>query len=149
MEGTEGVPPTGRVLFESSAALPVWRVGTDLCSVSGVAESIERFGERYLRRIYTAGELNYCMEAPWNAARRLAARFAAKEATIKVLRPRDFWPDWRAIEIRKDPGGWCEVHLKGSAEALADEAGIVFFDVSLSHDDAVACAVVIAQLAPA
>jgi holo-[acyl-carrier protein] synthase len=123
-----------------------WRVGTDLCSVSAVADSVSCFGQRYLGRIYTEDELAYCLAAPGQAAQRLAARFAAKEATIKVLRPRGFWPDWRTIEVRKDPGGWCDICLTGSAARLAAEEGIVGFDVSVSHENDLASAVVIAQV---
>ncbi len=149
MEGLRAGRPEGASEAESSVRPPAWRVGTDLCSVSAVAESVERFGERYLRRIYTDRELTYCLEAPCRSAERLAARFAAKEATIKVLRPRNWWPDWRTIEVRKDPGGWCDLRLTGSAARLAAEAGIVLLDVSMSHEDGVATAVVIAQLAAA
>ena len=91
------------------------RVGTDLCSVQDVADSVERYGDRYLRRVYTDHELEYCSSDPARSAERLAARFAAKEATVKVLRPNDARPDWRTIEVRRDPSGWCELSLTGSA----------------------------------
>lgn len=135
----------------ADAGFPVlpsrFRVGMDLCSVDSVAESIERFGQRYLTRIYTDEELHYSMCRRSGSAERLAARFAAKEATIKVLRPRDWWPDWRSIEIRTDPGGWCEVYLTGPSAKLAEEARVVSLEVSLSHDGGVASAVVIGELA--
>ena len=67
------------------------RVGTDLTCVADVASSIERFGDRYLRRLFTDHEL----DATGGAPERLAARFAAKEATVKVLRPTGAQPDWR------------------------------------------------------
>jgi holo-[acyl-carrier protein] synthase len=122
------------------------RVGIDLCSVREVAESIERFGDRYLRRIYTEHEVEYCGQDPALSAERFAARFAAKEATVKVLRPRDSWPDWRSIEVRRDPGGWCELSLTGAAAELARDADISSFAVSLSHDGGMANAVVVATL---
>jgi len=142
MEGTKA--PLDIVAAPKARA---WRVGTDLCSVEAVAESVDRFGQRYLRRVYTEDELQYCLDAPGRTAERLAARFAAKEATIKVLRPRDNWPDWRMIEIRKDPGGWCQVVLTGTAAQMAADAGIVVVDVSMSHDGAMASAVVLAHAA--
>jgi holo-[acyl-carrier protein] synthase len=114
-----------------------------------VAKSVERFGARYLRRVYTEGELAYCMEEPSRSAERLAARFAAKEATVKVLRPRHWWPDWRTIEVRRDPCGWCELVLTGSAADLAEEAGILSLAVSVSHEGAMASAVVMAQMSTA
>ena len=122
------------------------RVGIDLCSVREVAESIERFGDRYLRRVYTEHELEYCGQDPARSAERFAARFAAKEATVKVLRPRDSWPDWRSIEVRRDPGGWCELSLTGTAARLARDADIGSLALSLSHDGGMANAVVVATL---
>jgi holo-[acyl-carrier protein] synthase len=126
-----------------------WRIGHDLCSVRSVSQSIERFGERYLRRVFTESELAYSFESRGCPAERLAARFAAKEATVKVLRPRHWWPDWRSIEVRKDPGGWCDLRLTGRAAELAAEERIVFFELSMSHEDEVASAVVLALLASA
>ena len=54
----------------------------------------------------------------------LAARFAAKEAAIKALRPAGPQPDWRSIEVRRDPEGWCDMHLTGEAARLAEIAGV-------------------------
>jgi holo-[acyl-carrier protein] synthase len=119
------------------------RVGADITSVDQVADSIARFGERYLQRVYTDHEREFCSGAA-SAAASFAARFAAKEAAIKVLRPRGHQPDWRSIEVRRDPGGWCTMALSGYAAALAEEAGIVEMELSLTHDDDIAAAVVIA-----
>jgi holo-[acyl-carrier protein] synthase len=122
------------------------RVGIDLCSVQAVADSVATFGDRYLHRIYTEHELEYCGADPGRSAERLAARFAAKEAAVKVLRPRDARPEWRSIEVRRDPGGWCELVLTGSAAELAREASINSLSVSLSHEGDMANAVVVATL---
>jgi holo-[acyl-carrier protein] synthase len=122
------------------------RVGTDLCSVQDVADSVEHFGDRYLRRVYTDHELEYCSSDPMLSAERLAARFAAKEATVKVLRPTDVRPDWRTIEVRRDPAGWCELSLTGSAARLAQDAKIGALAVSMSHDGGIANAVVVATM---
>ena len=54
----------------------------------------------------------------------LAARFAAKEAMVKVLRPVGARPEWRDIEVHRADSGWCEIRLSGRAAAMADEAGI-------------------------
>jgi len=122
------------------------RVGTDLCSVEDVARSVATFGDRYLHRVYTDDELEYCGRDPARSAERLAARFAAKEATLKVLRPLDARPEWRSIEVRRDPAGWCELSLTGSAATLAREAGIASLAVSLSHEGGLANAVVVASM---
>jgi len=125
---------------------PSIRVGTDLCSVDQVAESIDRFGDRYLERVYTPDELSYCSSSPTQRNERLAARFAAKEATVKVLRTAGSRPEWRSIEIVRDPEGWCDIRLTGSAATLAESAGIVSLAVSMSHENDLASAVVIASV---
>jgi holo-[acyl-carrier protein] synthase len=120
------------------------RVGTDVTAVHEVAESVDRFGLRYLERIYTEHEISSCVGAPLVEAASLAARFAAKEATIKVLRPVGHQPDWRSVEVRRDPGGWCTMVLSGRAAVLAEQAGITDLAVSLTHEGDVAAAVVVA-----
>ena len=122
------------------------RVGTDLCSVRDVEASVEAFGDRYLRRVYTEHELEYCGRDPQRSAERLAARFAAKEAVVKVLRPREARPEWKSIEVRRDPDGWCELSLTGTAARLAREQAIDSLAVSLSHEAGLANAVVVATL---
>jgi holo-[acyl-carrier protein] synthase len=120
------------------------RVGADVVAVHQVAESVDRFGARYLERIYTEHELSSCIGGSPVRAASLAARFAAKEATIKVLRPVGHQPDWRSLEVRRHSEGWCTMSLSGHAATLADEAGIAELAVSLSHDGDVAAAVVVA-----
>jgi holo-[acyl-carrier protein] synthase len=120
------------------------RVGTDLIPVAHVAESVARFGDRYVGRIYTAHEVSCCQGTPAVVAAGLAARFAAKEATIKVLRPVDHQPDWRSIEIRRHRSGWCAVHLSDEAARMAEEQGISNLAVSLTHEAGMAAAVVVA-----
>jgi len=120
------------------------RVGADVAAVHHVAESIARFGDRYLRRVYTEHEIASCVGSPSVAAAGLAARFAAKEATIKVLRPLGHQPDWRSMEVRREQEGWCRMSLSGHAAALAHEAGIAEMEVSVTHDEDIAAAVVVA-----
>jgi holo-[acyl-carrier protein] synthase len=78
------------------------------------------------------------------AASRLAARFAAKEAVVKVLEPTGPRPDWRCIEVWTAANGSCQLRLTGSARQLAADAGITELAVSLTHEGAVAAAVVFA-----
>ena len=124
------------------------RVGADVVAVHQVAESVTRFGSRYLERIYTEHELSSCVGGAPVRAASLAARFAAKEATFKVLRPVGHQPDWRSVEVRRHAAGWCTMSLSGHAAALADEAGIGELAVSLTHDGDVAAAVVVALCSP-
>ena len=132
---------------DSAPRGPRMRVGTDLVAVKNVAESIAKFGERYLARVFTPSERAYCTEVGRDAASHLAARFAAKEATMKALRPEGDAIDWQSIEVVRMPGGWCELAVTGAARALADKAGITSFSVSLSHDGEYATAVVVAERA--
>lgn len=128
------------VLDTSSAATP--RIGCDMVRVEDVTASVERFGDRYLRRVFTPHELDVCSGPARD--QRLAARFAAKEAVVKVLRPRDIALPWRSIEIRRQSWGGCEVALSGNASMLAREQRLADFQVSISHESEYAIAMVMA-----
>jgi holo-[acyl-carrier protein] synthase len=121
-------------------------VGIDLVSVPDVRQSCCDFGERYLRRVYTAHELEECGQSA-DPAPRLAARFAAKEATIKALSVEHAQPPWTSIEVWRHPRGWCEIRLTGQAARLAAERRIDRIAVSLSHEGDMAAAVVLATTA--
>ena len=122
------------------------RAGVDLVSVAAVRDSLEEHGEHYLRRVYTERERQECTTpAGVVDPERLAARFAAKEATLKVLRPREEGIPWNAIEVRRDPSGWVEVELSGPARALAMDAGVSDLSLSISHEGGFATAVVVAS----
>jgi holo-[acyl-carrier protein] synthase len=116
------------------------RVGIDLVQAATVAEALAEHGERYLQRVYTPAEIAECDGDPL----RLAARFAAKEAAMKVLRPsRDAAVPWPAIEVVRDPEGVPVLTLHGPAAELAVAAGISAFAVSLTHEAEYAAAVVV------
>ncbi len=118
------------------------RVGIDLTSVAAVRDALAAHGARYLARVYTTREQVDCGGDP----ARLAARFAAKEATIKVLRPGQRTPlPWVDIEVIREADGHVELVLAGRAAAQAVAAGLGDFAVSLTHEGDRACAVVIAQ----
>ena len=97
-----------------------------------------------MERVYTEHELNSCVAGSPTQAASLAARFAAKEATIKVLRPAGHQPDWRSVEVPARSRGLVHHGRSGHAAALADEAGIAELAVSLTHEGDVAAAVVVA-----
>lgn len=121
------------------------RVGIDLTSVSAVRDAVAEHGDRYLRRVYTATELADC----GGDAARLAGRFAAKEAAIKVLRPDASTPlPWTDIEVVREPGGHVELRLTGLAAEQAAREGLAEFSLSLTHEADAACAVVIATNGP-
>jgi holo-[acyl-carrier protein] synthase len=121
-------------------------VGLDLVQISQVFDSIQRFGSRYLERVYTQRELAQVLTEidSTQGATRLASTFAAKEATLKVLRPDVRWMDWRSIEVVRTAGGWPEVVLHGAAAALARKRRVGRLAVSMSHEAEYAGAVVIA-----
>jgi holo-[acyl-carrier protein] synthase len=122
------------------------RVGIDLVSADSVRDSIASHGQQYLQRIYTERELADSHTAGALDPERLAARFAAKEATIKVLRGGDEPVPWREIEVRRELSGWVRLQLAGRAATLATDAGITDLAVSLTHERGMSCAVVIAEI---
>lgn len=106
-----------------------------------MSDAIRDFGARYLDRVYTPVEqASYAAGGPAS----LAARFAAKEAVLKLIGTPD-GVDLRSVEIRTATGGRPEVHLTGRAAELAEESGmdIAGIDVSLSHTDDLAMAVAV------
>jgi holo-[acyl-carrier protein] synthase len=126
-----------------SAARPVWRVGVDLTAVGEVAESLAVQGERYLHRLFTDHEVASSEGPDGPVPESLAARFAAKEAALKVLRPEGSRPEWRDIEVRRAANGACDLVLHRNAATLAVEQGIEELSLSLSHEGGMAVAVVV------
>ncbi len=118
------------------------RVGTDLTSVAQVRESIAAHGDRYLDRLFAPEELTDARDDP----RRLAARFAAKEAVLKVLRPDDDALPWKEIRVRRHSTGWTDLVLSGRVAERARAIGVEHWAVSLTHEGDLACAVVVATI---
>lgn len=119
------------------------RVGIDTVAVQAVRDALAAHGDRYLERVYTPREVAECTTPSGPDAERLAARFAAKEATLKALRAGGGGVPWSAIEVRRDPSGWTGLALTGAAAALAREAGFGELAVSLTHEAGLASAVVV------
>jgi holo-[acyl-carrier protein] synthase len=119
--------------------------GIDVVEVPRVAAAIERFGRRFLERIYTEGEIRYC-EAKANRVERYAARFAAKEAAMKALGTG--WNRgvrWRDIEVRRQPGGRPTLIFNGKAAEFAAGLGTKNTALSLTHTASEAIAQVILE----
>jgi len=116
------------------------RVGIDLVDVSRITASINAFGDRFLRRVFTDGELAYALASPALTTERLAARFAAKEAAKKALDLEGV--AWRDLEVARSPSGACHLVLHGAARVAA---GAMSFALSMSHEGDHATAVVIAH----
>ena len=121
-------------------------MGIDLVCVDSVRDSIAAHGSRYLARVYTAAELEDCRAPSGIDAKRLAARFAAKEAAFKALRVGDQSVSWRDVETRRDPDGSVKLSLSGSAARLARRSRISHLSLSLSYGRGSAAAVVIAEI---
>jgi holo-[acyl-carrier protein] synthase len=120
-------------------------LGTDLIETRRVQESIERFGDRFLERIFTAGEIAYCARKK-NAAESFAARFAAKEAAAKALGTGiSHGVSWKEFEVRREASGRPTMHLSGRAADLAEAMGVRRMQLSLTHSRELALAVVVAE----
>jgi holo-[acyl-carrier protein] synthase len=122
------------------------RVGVDLVRVSNIADSLAHFGSRFLKRIFTENEIAYATSSPDACTRRLAARFAAKEAALKALRLADAGISWTDIEVQREPSGECTVQLHGKASREVAARGYCNIALSMSHEDDYATAVVIATI---
>src|SRR5271154_751972 len=120
-------------------------LGTDLIETKRVQESIDRFGERFLERVFTAGEITYCRRKK-NAAESFAARFAAKEAGAKALGTGiSRGVSWKDFEVKREAGGKPTLHLSGRAAELATKMGIQRVQLSLTHSRELAMAVVLVE----
>jgi holo-[acyl-carrier protein] synthase len=120
------------------------KVGTDICSVSRIAKTYSRFGNKFLKRILTASETEYVLSAPPNIAQRLAVRFAAKEAASKALGVGWRGIDFKEIEVTKEHTGAPCLQLHGRAKMLAASLGLTDFEISLTHEKDYAIAYVLA-----
>jgi holo-[acyl-carrier protein] synthase len=116
------------------------RSGVDLVEINRVQRTVERYGDRFLKRVYTQYEL---AEVGSNYSS-LAARFAAKEAVSKALGSGIGTVAWQEIEIRRGPANQPILHLYGAALELAKQLGLKDWSVSLSHSALLAIAFVVA-----
>lgn len=121
-------------------------IGTDLMEIERVAQSIERFGMRFLERIYTAREIAYCQRKKKTAAESFAARFAAKEAGAKALGTGiSHGVGWLELEVGREPGGRPTLVLHGRAAERAGEMGVKRISLSLTHSRNMALAAVVME----
>ena len=117
-----------------------------MIEIARIEHSIARFGEAFLQRVFTPGEVSYCHAKKKNAGESFAARFAAKEAGAKALGTGiSRGVSWREFEVRRQPGQRPELHLSGRAEEIAERLGIRRLSLSLTHSRLLAMAVVIAE----
>ena len=125
--------------------MSVLGIGVDVVETQRIDHSLERFGERFLHRVFTQGEIDYCQSMKF-PARHFAARFAAKEAVSKAFGTGiGKHMGWRDIDVRKKDSGEPYVVLDGGARELAESRGINEVWVSLSHTDQHAVATIVLQ----
>jgi holo-[acyl-carrier protein] synthase len=113
--------------------------GIDVIEIERIAHAVDRWGDRFLHRIYTEREIAYCR----GRAQRLAGRFASKEAASKALGVGVRHIRWRDIEVLPDRRGKPHVYLHGRAAEIASHLGLDGFEVSITHSRTDAVAVVI------
>ena len=115
------------------------QIGVDIIEISRIRQAVDRWGEHFLKRIFTDSELNSYRTRPES----LAARFAGKEAAMKALSPTACTVGWREVEILSEPNGKPAVHLYGKARQRAEDLGLKGLEISLSHSREYAVALVI------
>jgi holo-[acyl-carrier protein] synthase len=120
--------------------------GIDVVEIERVARSIERYGSRFLERVYTDGEIAYCQRKRRNAAESFAARFAAKEAGAKALGTGiGFGVTWRELEVGREPAGRPLLLLHGRAAEIAASLGVRRSSLSITHTRTQSMALVILE----
>jgi holo-[acyl-carrier protein] synthase len=119
--------------------------GIDIAEVPRIRQAMERFGDRFLRRIFSEGEIRYC-DRKANRVERYAARFAAKEAAMKALGTGwNHGVRWRDCEVVRMPGGRPTMTFHGRAAEFAAKLGVKNAALSLSHTAEQAIAQVILE----
>ena len=115
--------------------------GVDIIEIPRIKQTLDRYGERFLKRVFTPDEIAYCR----GRAPNLAGRFAAKEATMKALGTGVRGVSWKDIEVIRAESGAPSVKLHGRAKARAERLQVVEISLSISHSREVAVAFVVAQ----
>jgi len=114
-------------------------LGTDICEINRIGETYEKYGNRFLERVFTESEIDYCIQKTKLIPQRLAVRFATKEAASKALGVGvnklgwDRGIDWKDVEILRDEKGAVCIKLYGKAKELEEKFGINSWAISVSH----------------
>lgn len=108
-------------------------IGTDIVEIERIKKAVAVNGERFLKRIFTDAELNFCLgkKDPYPS---LAARFAAKEAVFKSLGTGLGVCSWKDVEVMRSSNSAPEIILGGNAVELAERDGVIKVFISISHD---------------
>jgi holo-[acyl-carrier protein] synthase len=120
--------------------------GIDLTEIGRIEHSIERYGQRFLDRVYTAGEQAYCLRKKRKSAESFAARFAAKEAGAKALGTGiSYGVNWLEIEVVREAGGRPTLQFHGRAAEFAARLGAARSALSITHTTDLAMASVVLE----
>lgn len=120
-------------------------LGMDLTRIERVRRTLERFGDRFLARVFTRGEVEYCLRKS-DPVPSLAARFAAKEAAMKALGTGAAQGvHFRDVEVARLPGEAPRVLFHGGAKHRAESIGATSSSLTITHDAGVSAAVVILE----
>lgn len=117
----------------------VAHVGVDMVEIARIEGALVRWGERFLGRVYTEAEREFCR----GRVPELAARFAAKEAVMKSLGTGRREIAWREVEILPNRRGQPLIYLHGRARTRAESLGVLELGISLSHSRELAIACVV------
>jgi holo-[acyl-carrier protein] synthase len=127
--------------------MSVLGIGVDLVECARIQRAVDRFGDRFLHRVFTDGEIEYSMSMKF-PARHLAARFAAKEGVSKAFGTGiGKAMGWRDIDIRKKPSGEPFLVFSGPAKQLAERRGVSVALITLSHTEHHAMATIVLESA--
>jgi holo-[acyl-carrier protein] synthase len=119
--------------------------GIDLVEIGRIQQSVDRYGKRFLDRVYTAGEQAYCLRKR-KSAESLAARFAAKEAGAKALGTGiSHGVSWLEFEVLREPGGRPTLQFHGRAAQIAGRMGVAHVALSITHTSGLAMASVVLE----
>jgi holo-[acyl-carrier protein] synthase len=123
----------------------IYGIGTDLVEIKRIKEALERWGDRFMNKVFTPGEIEYCSQKR-NSSPNFSARFAAKEALVKALgigmRRGVHWKD---VEVTRGPLGKPVLKLSGQAEAICKQEKIQGIFLSLAHDREYSIALVVLE----
>jgi holo-[acyl-carrier protein] synthase len=124
----------------------IFGIGVDLVKVARIAAALERYGDRFVQRIFTPQEIDHC-QGKARTASMLAMRFAAKEAFSKALGVglRRDGIRWREVEVVPNSRGKPELVITGRAAELCAEAGIINMHLTLTDENDQALAVVVLE----
>ncbi|HET9795074.1 MAG TPA: holo-ACP synthase [Thermoanaerobaculia bacterium] len=125
-----------------------FRLGLDLAEVDRIARAIDRWGETFLERLFNAGEVDRRRRHPAAFSQHVAGRFAAKEAAMKALGTGFRGLSFREIVVGRETSGKPNLRFQGRASRLAERLSVASVELTITHTERTAAAVVLLVCAP-